>query len=110
AATDAYEVASGYGAYVEKIYSGAFRGFSANMSSRQAAQMSRDPRVLFVEQDSIVTLDTVQPSATWGIDRIDQTNLPLSGSYEYLKDGTGVHAYILDTGIRASHTDFGGRA
>lgn len=108
--SDAYQLAGAYGGNVDKIYTGGLRGFTVRMSARQAELMSNDPRVLFVEQDSMVTLDAEQTSATWGIDRIDQRALPLSGSYQYQKDGTGVHAYIIDTGIRASHTDFGGRA
>lgn len=108
--SDAYQLAGAYGANVDKIYSGSLRGFSAQMSPRQAERMSSDPRVLFVEQDSFVSVDAVQSPANWGIDRIDQRLLPLSGTYEYMLDGSGVHAYILDTGIRATHADFGGRA
>lgn len=108
--SDAYQLAGAYGGNVDRIYTGGLRGFTARMSARQAERMSNDPRVLLVEQDSIVTIDAEQSSATWGIDRIDQQMLPLNGTYQYQRDGTGVHAYIIDTGIRTSHTDFGGRA
>jgi hypothetical protein len=71
---------------------------------------SRNPDVEYVEADQVVTtLQTVQPNATWGLDRTDQRNLPLSRSYSYFGTGAGVKAYIIDTGIRATHVDFEGR-
>jgi subtilisin family serine protease len=60
--------------------------------------------------DGIATIDTTQPGATWGIDRIDQHKLPLSGTFSYSNTGAGVTAYVIDTGIRVSHNEFGGRA
>jgi subtilisin family serine protease len=53
---------------------------------------------------------TTQTGATWGLDRIDQRNLPLSGTFTYTNTGSGVKAYVIDTGIRFSHSQFGGRA
>jgi subtilisin family serine protease len=72
--------------------------------------LQRDPRIASVEEDVPVSIDTTQSSATWGIDRIDQRNLPLSGTFTYAATGAGVKAYIIDTGIRFTHTQFGGRA
>jgi subtilisin family serine protease len=75
----------------------------------EALELSTADGVAFVEQNAVVSISDVQPGATWGLDRIDQLDLPLNGSYEYLGDGSGVHAYIVDTGINASHNEFAGR-
>ncbi|MDP1859002.1 MAG: S8 family peptidase [Gemmatimonadaceae bacterium] len=107
----AAEVARGLGvSTVRHEYSRALNGFAANLSDAEAARIARDPRVAYVEQDQVVTIDVTQSGATWGIDRIDQRALPLSTTYTYSNTGTGVTAYIIDTGIRFSHNEFGGRA
>jgi subtilisin family serine protease len=106
-------VASTLGVTPANVYDAALSGFSAKLTPRQLRALRSDPAVVAIEQDVLVTdaLDATQlnPPA-WGIDRIDQRNLPLSNSYTYNSTGAGVHAYIIDTGITPSHPDYGGRA
>ena len=100
-----------HGGRVERTYSSALNGYAAHMNASQAAALSQDPNVASVEQDGYVSVDATQsPTPSWGLDRIDQRDLPLDSSYTSPNAGTGVTAYIIDTGIRVTHTDFGGRA
>ncbi len=92
------------------VYSAALNGFSATLSADQLKELQADPSVARIEQNAEVHADGTQTGATWGIDRIDQPTLPLSGSYSWNADGTGATAYIIDTGIDAGHPDFTGRA
>jgi subtilisin family serine protease len=92
------------------VYSTVVQGFAARLTEQQLAAVRADPRVDYVEADQPMYATTTQSGATWGLDRIDQRNLPLSTTYSYTADGTGVNAYIIDTGIRFSHAEFGGRA
>ncbi len=106
----ASEMALAHAGRVHHVYDTAVNGFAVEMDAVRARMLSRDPRVAFIEEDAEVTILTTQSNATWGLDRVDQRNRPLSGTYTYDFDGTGVHAYIIDTGIRTSHSQFGGRA
>jgi subtilisin family serine protease len=93
------------------VYSAALRGFSISLSETAAKRLAADPDVAYVEQDSLVTIDATQsPVPSWGLDRIDQRALPLNNSYTYPTTAANVHAYVIDTGIRFTHNDFGGRA
>ncbi len=91
-------------------YTEVLNGFAAELPERAVQALLRNPHVAYVEVDQVVTIDATQSPATWGIDRIDQRALPLSNSYTYTNTGAGVTAYIIDTGILISHTEFGGRA
>lgn len=99
-----------HGAAVLHSYAAALKGFSARMTPASAAALAADPDVAYVEQDQVMRAVTTQSNATWGIDRVDQVSLPLSGTYTYTNTGAGVRAYIIDTGIEISHTEFAGRA
>ncbi len=91
-------------------YEHAVNGFAATLPAQAIAGISRNPNVAYVEQDAVVTVaQTTQTNATWGLDRIDQRALPLSGTYTYGQTGSGVRAYIIDTGILLSHTEFTNR-
>ena len=110
AAELAESVAGIHGARVEKTYKHALNGFAARMSRAAAIALSHDPRVAYVEEDGVVRLDVTQTNATWGLDRIDQRDRPLNGTYNYNWTGSGVRVYVIDTGILTGHTQFGGRA
>jgi len=103
-------LARGYGAQVRQTYGAALNGFEAAMSEAAARRLAADPSVAYVEQNQRVSLLTTQTGATWGIDRIDQASLPLSRTYTYTTTASNVTAYIIDTGIKYTHSDFGGRA
>ncbi len=103
-------LARSYGAQVRRTFGAALDGFEAAMSEAAAKRLAADPSVAYVEQNQRVSLLGTQSGATWGIDRIDQRNRPLSGTYTYSTTASTVTAYIIDTGIKYTHNDFGGRA
>jgi subtilisin family serine protease len=110
-AKTAGSLTSRYGGSVTHTYKAALNGFAAQMSATQARQLAADPAVESVQADQVMTIETTQTNPpSWGIDRIDQANLPLSTSYNYTSTAGNVHAYIIDTGINRTHTTFGGRA
>jgi subtilisin family serine protease len=110
AATMTSDLTNAYGGVATNIYAYALNGFSAEMSEEQALKLSADPRVKFVEEDSVMEATVTQTNPPWGLDRIGQRDLPLNQAYSYTTTGAGVNVYIIDTGIRRTHTQFGGRA
>jgi subtilisin family serine protease len=112
AGTDrAAALARRYDATAVHSYTTALRGFSVRASQAAARRLAADPAVAYVEQNQWVRADDTQANPPWGLDRVDQRNLPLSASYTYpAAGGQGVRIYIVDTGIRVTHQDFGGRA
>ena len=99
-----------YKATVTRNFKSALKGGVFTMSKKQAQRLANDPRVKLVEQDQTISIAATQSNPTWGIDRVDQRNLPLSDSYSYNTGASNVNAYILDTGIDNNHSDFGGRS
>ncbi|MDF5394053.1 S8 family serine peptidase, partial [Vibrio parahaemolyticus] len=105
-----------YSIQVESVFDHSISGFVANLSPEQLKDLRSDPRVNYIEQDRILSLDPIvsadanQTNAIWGLDRIDQRNLPLDNNYSANFDGTGVTAYVIDTGVNNAHVEFGGRS
>ena len=106
---DAERDARANGARVLFEYGDALKGFAAALPDRAVEALRSNPNVAYIEADQRVALSATQSNPTWGLDRIDQRSLPLSSSYTYDATGSGVTAYIIDTGVRSSHNEFGGR-
>ena len=98
------------GTSADRVFRHAIKGYSASLTPAAIAALLTDPRVQTIVPDQIVTIAASQPGAAWGLDRIDQRARPVSGTYDYGTTGAGVKAYVIDTGIRTTHRDFGGRA
>ncbi|MFG3710036.1 proprotein convertase P-domain-containing protein [Micromonospora sp. NPDC047730] len=107
----ARDLAGRHGGAVNRTYQNALRGFEARMSEAEAKRLAADPSISYVQQNHTVRISGTQsPTPSWGLDRLDQRALPLNNSFTYPNTGSGVKAYIIDTGIRFGHGDFGGRA
>ena len=107
-ATEAQSLRS-QGVRVGRTFSAALRGAAITATKAQAAALAHSPRVSLMEPDSPVSVSDIQQSPPWGLDRIDQRALPLSGTFTPSSSGAGVSAYVIDTGVLAENTDFGGR-
>jgi subtilisin family serine protease len=103
-------LANAHGGQIEHVYKYSIRGFSARMTEDEARALSENPDVAYVEEDGEVSAQTTQLRPPWGLDRIDQRNLPRDRSYTFGPTGQGVHVYVIDSGIRVRHQEFGGRA
>lgn len=108
-APQAQSMTAAAGGQVIVVYGAALNGFAVRADAAAIAKIRANPNVEFVEPVQIYRTSITQNGATWGIDRIDQRNLPLSTSFTYPTGGSAVHIYIIDTGIRLTHTDFTGR-
>ncbi len=111
---DARATARSVNANPRFVYDAAVNGFAAQLTAAQVRLLQRNPNVAYIESDIEVRLNATQNMDAngdpWGLDRIDQRDLPLSRTFTYNSTGTGVRAYIIDTGINTGHVDFGGRA
>jgi subtilisin family serine protease len=107
---DPRSVAALAGAEPRHIYESALNGFAASLNAGQLNALQHNPSVEYVEEEQLHDYAVTQSGVTWGIDRIDQRSRPLSTTFTYTSTGSGVRAYIIDSGITPSHTQFGGRA
>jgi len=98
-----------HGVAIVHVYGRALNGYAARIAAGRLDALRSDRRVAYVERDGEVRASETQANATWGLDRVDQRVLPLSGTFSYASTGSGVTAYVIDTGILAGHEDFGGR-
>jgi len=107
---DPRSVAAVAGVSPRYVYTSVLNGFAAALNEGQLTALRHNPGVAYVEQEQTGGIQVTQFGATWGIDRIDQQQLPLSGSYTYNASGTGVRVYVIDSGLQSNHPQFGTRA
>jgi subtilisin family serine protease len=106
----AIDLAARHNLNVGRTYGHAVQGMMVRTKGLTSLKrLLADPRVAFVEEDGLVQMNPTQSGATWGLDRSDQRALPLNGTYVYNSTGSGVRAYVIDSGILSSHSEFSGR-
>ncbi|KZW98149.1 alkaline serine protease [Pseudoalteromonas luteoviolacea] len=116
ATSQAQALTTQHNVQVTKSFNGVLNGVVVNASKQKVQELLNNPSIDYIEQDQIVTITPMvdtsadQGNAIWGLDRVDQRDLPLNSNYHYDYDGSGVTAYVIDTGVRISHAEFGGRA
>lgn len=116
ASTQSASLSNLYNVDIAQEFGGVLNGVVVNASAQKVQQMLSNPNIEYIEQDQIMSVAPLaqtnanQPNAVWGLDRIDQQSLPLNSNYYYDFDGSGVTAYVIDTGVRVSHNEFGNRA
>ncbi|NJC67895.1 S8 family peptidase [Planosporangium flavigriseum] len=109
--TTARGMATKQGGAVRQTWASAVRGFELRATEKTARRLAADPRVAYVEQNQVVRVLATQPNPpSFGLDRVDQRGLPLDGAFTAPSTAANVNAYIIDSGIRITHADFGGRA
>nr|BFE65519.1 serine protease [Dactylosporangium thailandense] len=109
-AAAANRLAGQFGGQVRRSFSKTLKGFSAQLSEKAAKRLAANSLVDYVQQDKTVSIEGGQSGAPWGLDRIDQQYRPLNGTYTYANTAANVTAYILDTGVRLTHSELAGRA
>ena len=107
---DPRSVAAVLGIRPKTVYTAAINGFAGELTAGQVTALRHNPAVAYVEPDAEARLQTTQLFPVWGIDRIDEPSLPRSNTFTYTSSGAGVVIYVLDTGVRKTHKQFGGRA
>jgi subtilisin family serine protease len=108
-AAEARALVAQHGGTLRFTYTAAIKGFAAHLTEQAVEALRRNPNVAYIQPDQVVQISDVESNAPWGLDRIDQRTLPLDSSYSWGMSGSRVNVYIIDTGIRSTHRDFGGR-